>query len=97
MHKTKRPLSFVLAVLMIVGMFASVPFTASAAATGSYGGLNWTIDDDGVGFAPAEDGKPHTALKNIRQRLALMCGGRLEISPRESGVTTVKVTIPAEK
>ena len=33
---------------MIVSMFAAVPFTASAAATGSYGGLNWTIDDDGV-------------------------------------------------
>ncbi|MBR5620032.1 MAG: hypothetical protein IKW76_09885, partial [Clostridia bacterium] len=32
MHKTKRPLSFLLAVLMIIGMFAAVPFTASAAA-----------------------------------------------------------------
>ncbi|MBQ7546857.1 MAG: hypothetical protein IJT41_07825, partial [Clostridia bacterium] len=31
MHKTKRPLSLLLAVLMIVGIFASVPFTASAA------------------------------------------------------------------
>ena len=30
MHKTKRPLSFLLAVLMIVSMFAAVPFTASA-------------------------------------------------------------------
>ena len=30
MNKTKRPLSFVLAVLMIVSMFAAVPFTASA-------------------------------------------------------------------
>ena len=32
MHKTKRPLSFLLAGLMIIGMFAAVPFTASAAA-----------------------------------------------------------------
>ena len=32
MHKTKRPLSFLLAVVMIVSMFAAVPFTASAAA-----------------------------------------------------------------
>ena len=32
MQKTKRPLSFLLAVLMIVSMFAAVPFTASAAA-----------------------------------------------------------------
>ena len=30
MHKTKRPLSFLLAVVMIVSMFAVVPFTASA-------------------------------------------------------------------
>ena len=30
MNKTKRPLSFLLAVLMIVSMFAAVPFTASA-------------------------------------------------------------------
>ena len=30
MQKTKRPLSFLLAVLMIVGMFAAAPFTASA-------------------------------------------------------------------
>lgn len=60
-------------------------------------GSEIAVEDDGVGFAPVEDGKPHTALKNIRQRLALMCGGRLEISPREGGGTTVKVTIPAEK
>ena len=32
MHTTKRPLSFLLAVVMIVSMFAAVPFTASAAA-----------------------------------------------------------------
>ena len=31
MRKTKRPLSFLLAVLMIVSIFAAVPFTASAA------------------------------------------------------------------
>ena len=31
MHKTKRPLSFLLAVLMIVSMFAAAPFTVSAA------------------------------------------------------------------
>ena len=30
MNKTKRPLSFLLAVVMVIGMFAAVPFTASA-------------------------------------------------------------------
>ena len=59
MHKTKRPLSILLAVLMIVGMFAAVPFTASAAATGSYGGLNWTIDDDGVLTFSGSGAIPH--------------------------------------
>ena len=34
MTKTKRPLSFLLAVLMIVSMFAAVPFTAYAALPG---------------------------------------------------------------
>ena len=38
MAKTKRPLSFLLAVLMIVSMFAAVPFTASAASTT----ITWT-------------------------------------------------------
>ena len=41
-QKIKRPLSFLLAVLMIIGMFAAVPFTASAAA----GPVSYLVWDD---------------------------------------------------
>lgn len=52
------------------------------------------VEDDGPGFAPADDNEPHIGLNNIRQRLELMCGGTLTISPREGGGTSAKVTIP---
>lgn len=53
------------------------------------------VEDDGPGFKPADDNEPHIALNNIRQRLELMCGGKLEISQRDGGGTSVKLTIPA--
>ena len=52
------------------------------------------IADDGPGFATADNSEPHIALNNIRGRLELMCHGTLTISQRESGGTTVKVTVP---
>ena len=52
------------------------------------------VEDDGPGFEPVDDNEPHIALNNIRQRLELMCGGKLTIAPREGGGTSVKVTIP---
>ena len=52
------------------------------------------VEDDGPGFNPVDDNEPHIALNNIRERLELMCGGKLTISPREGGGTSVKVTIP---
>ena len=52
------------------------------------------VEDDGTGFETADDSKSHTALTNIRQRLELMCGGKLEIQPRKGGGTIVTVTIP---
>ncbi len=57
-------------------------------------GSEITVEDNGPGFDPVDDGSPHTTLRNIRQRLAMMCGGKLEILPREGGGTTVRVTIP---
>ncbi|MGX8704862.1 MAG: sensor histidine kinase [bacterium] len=55
------------------------------------------VEDNGPGFDPNVDDndEPHIALNNIRHRLELMCNGTLEISPREGGGTSVKVTIPA--
>ena len=52
------------------------------------------VEDNGSGFDPAEDSEPHHALANIRQRLEMMCGGKLEIMPREGGGTVVKIMIP---
>ena len=52
------------------------------------------VEDNGSGFDPAEDSEPHHALANIRQRLEMMCGGKLAIMPHEGGGTVVKVTIP---
>ena len=52
------------------------------------------VEDNGPGYEPADSGEPHTALKNIQQRLEMMCGGTLTILPREGGGTAVKVTIP---
>lgn len=53
-----------------------------------------TVEDNGPGFDPTEDSEPHIALTNIRQRLEMMCGGKLEVTPRDGGGTTVTMTIP---
>ena len=52
------------------------------------------VEDDGPGFDSVDNDEPHIALNNIKQRLEMMCGGKLTISPREGGGTSVKVTIP---
>ncbi len=52
------------------------------------------VEDNGSGFVPVDDGDPHIALTNIRQRLEMMCGGTLSIMPREGGGTVVRVKIP---
>lgn len=57
-------------------------------------GSEITVEDNGPGFAPADDCEPHIALENIRQRLEMMCGGKMTIRPREGGGTVVIVTIP---
>ncbi|MBQ7669544.1 MAG: histidine kinase [Clostridia bacterium] len=55
------------------------------------------VEDDGVGFDPAgntDNNDPHIALNNIRERLEMMCKGKLTIAPRDGGGTSVKITIP---
>ena len=54
------------------------------------------VEDDGPGFQSADNNEPHIALNNIRERLLMMCGGTLTVSPREGGGTAVKVTIPLD-
>ena len=55
------------------------------------------VEDNGSGYNPDNDNEPHIALTNIRQRLEMMCGGKLEIKPREGSGTIVKIVIPSEK
>ena len=52
------------------------------------------VEDDGPGFEPVYDNEPHIALNNIRERLEMMCKGKLMVAPHEGGGTSVKVTIP---
>ena len=52
------------------------------------------VENNGTDFEPADDSEPHIALKNIQQRLEMMCQGDMKITPRTGGGTVVKVTIP---
>ena len=57
-------------------------------------GSEIVVADNGRGFNPADDSESHTALKNIQQRLEIMCGGSLTITPNDGGGTVVTVIIP---
>ena len=59
-----------------------------------YAGSKIIVENDGADFAPIADDEPHIALKNIQQRLEIMCHGEMAITPREGGGTIVEVTIP---
>ena len=52
------------------------------------------VEDNGPGFDPSDESKPHTTLNNIRQRLEMMCEGGMTIMPREGGGTVVTIRIP---
>ena len=58
-----------------------------------------TVADDGVGFdttATPDDGRTHIGISNVRERLAIMCGGTLEIQSTPDVGTTVQILIPKE-
>ena len=57
-------------------------------------GAEIVVEDTGPGFDPTDEEKPHTALKNIQQRLEMMCDGTMAIEPRSGGGTRVSLTIP---
>ena len=52
------------------------------------------VEDNGPGFDHTLADDPHTTLAVIRQRLKLMCKGRLEFESRKDGGTVAKVIIP---
>jgi PAS domain S-box-containing protein len=59
------------------------------------GGIRILVEDDGVGITPERlaTAPGHLGLRSMRERAAL-CGGRLEIGPREGGGTRVEVWLP---
>ena len=61
------------------------------------GGAEIVVEDDGASCEPSPDGAAHVGLENVRERLALMCGGTLEISPRAGGGTLVRIFLPKNK
>ena len=70
------------------------PFHLTIRTQKTASGSEVVVADNGRGFNHADNGEPHIALKNIQQRLEIMCGGTLEITSREGGGTVVTVTIP---
>jgi sensor histidine kinase YesM len=72
----------------------SLPLRISIRTRHTNSGTEIIVKDNGRGFNPEDEAEPGTALKNIRQRLEMMCGGSLTITPGEGGGTVVTVTIP---
>ena len=57
------------------------------------------IEDDGVGFDPNDyisDGHKHVGIANVKYRLAVMCGGSVDINSEKGRGTIVTIRIPKE-
>ncbi len=58
-----------------------------------------TVRDNGTGYDPARpetDGQRHIGIENVRERLARLCDGRLEINSRPGAGTEAVITVPKE-
>ena len=54
-----------------------------------------TVKDNGPGIDPDDaDSEVHVGLRNVKERLKLMCGGSLEYSSEAGNGTEVTITIP---
>lgn len=58
-----------------------------------------SVSDDGVGFDSSDveniqDGRSHTGIKNVKDRLAAICGGELNIISMPNQGTTAEIKIP---
>lgn len=73
---------------------ADEPLRVSIRTARTNSGNEIIVEDNGPGFSRTDDKEPHMALKNIRERLMLMCDGTLEIDERETGGTRVTIRIP---
>lgn len=56
------------------------------------------VDDDGVGFdeTTLQDGQTHIGIRNVRERLQIMCGGSLTVKSHSGKGTTALIQIPKE-
>ena len=57
-----------------------------------------SVTDDGPGFRPdtpaADSQRSHIGIKNVRERLSRICGGRLKIISKVGQGTTVTIALP---
>ncbi len=59
------------------------------------GGSSVVIEDDGAGTdGKLQEDHSHVGLQNVADRLQMLCGGTLTVSPRPEGGTAVTVFIP---
>lgn len=70
------------------------PFCVTIRTRKTDQGSEIVVADNGRGLEAADDSEPHIALKNIEERLKLMCGGSLQMTPGVDGGTVVTVTVP---
>lgn len=73
---------------------ASAPLCIKIQTRQINSGSEIIVEDNGTGFEFGAKLEPNTTLANIRQRLKIMCGGKLAIQTSEGGGTAVTVTIP---
>lgn len=73
------------------------PLYISVITNETENGVEISVIDTGPGFGEIDNDEPHIALKNIRERLEMMCNGTLEIAPRDVGGTVVTVFVPQVK
>jgi len=62
-------------------------------------GYKVEIIDDGVGFDPKDlpgDADAHVGIWNVRERLRIMCGGKMDIESSPGRGTKVMISIPKE-
>jgi len=53
------------------------------------------VEDNGPGIHPGSDSEDvHIGIKNVEERLAIMCGGTMTVQNLPSGGTRVTITIP---
>ena len=72
------------------------PLTITVATKETDDGYELTVADDGPGFSMGDNGDPHIALENIRQRLSAI-GASLSVSPCGRGGAVVRIFVPKKK